>query len=947
MASGSAQDEQDLPNDEVQQLRSEFQLAVEHWQVSTMHAMRSMMAEFMTDNGRSESSVAEGSVAVGERPAGAGTTAVFTAVRETTAAVGACIGQSESGSAESSAAVGTSPRRARPTPVRETPAAVGAAIGQSESGSAEKSAAVGKSPRGAGPITAVRGTTAGGETIFRDDDSRKFGSTGRGKTASCRGCPARGQPNRPRRAGKRGAYPSGDFGGDSAATAGGNGSSAKATEGSTFIGKCFKCGKKGHRIANCREKRCSGCNGMGHAADVCPAPEAEAVLSMASEVGTRDVDIGTAQASAFKVEETGKCSDGLGRMGEGESAWQVGDEAWICDSGASTHMTPSADCMLNYRECNLKLRIADGSTRSIEGYGDVRFVFRSGNGLVQVLLTNVAHVPDLRYHLFSLPTLVKNGHTFEGRPSGIVVRLKSERSIVFPLSGNLYSLYGYRIDSSSGENACAVLAPGQQPKKPVIDINDYHCSAGHSHEVLLRKTAEQQGIVLEGNLLECRGCSMAKGLRKGIKQSTHTRAGTKLGRVFVDLSGPKVVESLGRKRYTLIVRDDFSRYTWVYFIRQKSDAAELFEQFLADSRADDVPSKVVIVRSDGGGEFRGGKFGDLCRTRGIKQEFTTADSPQFNGVAERALGLIETAAMAGRIQARELYPGTQLPATESLWAEASHWACDALNRTATTANPESKSPYEMWYGRPPPVVLLPFLKPGYCKVKRENKSQAKAQECFYLGPAPNYPRDSVRVLTRHRTVLITRNITWQRVSPAPPVPAQLSDSLSMEEGGSEADDASTSDQGGGGVVHELDKGLARLNDLDLTWGFDLDAFLEERAQQAPAAGDAGDGNSETMGSSQGGAVDASSAPVGRVETAETIGSSQGGAVDASSVPAGRAESDPGEASASDTDQGNGEDPPAVLSGRVAHESSWGRLPATVRGRTRGQSQHLEGEPAGC
>ena len=67
---------------------------------------------------------------------------------------------------------------------------------------------------------------------------------------------------------------------------------------------------------------------------------------------------------------------------------------------------------------------------------------------------------------------------------------------------------------------------------------------------------------------------MAKGLRKSIKQSTHTRAGKKLGRVFVDLSGPKVVESLGRKRYTL---DDFSRYTWVYFMRHKSDAAELFK----------------------------------------------------------------------------------------------------------------------------------------------------------------------------------------------------------------------------------------------------------------------------------------------------------------------------------------------------------------------------------
>ena len=157
----------------------------------------------------------------------------------------------------------------------------------------------------------------------------------------------------------------------------------------------------------------------------------------------------------------------------------------FCDSGASSYMTPSADCMINLIECDLKLRIADGSTRSIEGYGGIRFVFRSGKGLVQVLLTNVAHVPDLRYHLFSLPTLVKNGHTCEGRPTGIVVKLKSERSIVFPLTGTLHSLYGYRVDCSTRENACAVLAPGQLPKKPAVDMNDYHCAAGHSHEVLL------------------------------------------------------------------------------------------------------------------------------------------------------------------------------------------------------------------------------------------------------------------------------------------------------------------------------------------------------------------------------------------------------------------------------------------------------------------------------
>ena len=65
------------------------------------------------------------------------------------------------------------------------------------------------------------------------------------------------------------------------------------------------------------------------------------------------------------------------------------------------------------------------------------------------------------------------------------------------------------------------------------------------------------------------------------------------------------------------------------------DPSKSISILLADTHTDGVPSKVVIVRSDGGGEFRSEKFVDLCRSRGINQEFTTSDSPQFNGVAER------------------------------------------------------------------------------------------------------------------------------------------------------------------------------------------------------------------------------------------------------------------------------------------------------------------------
>ena len=120
----------------------------------------------------------------------------------------------------------------------------------------------------------------------------------------------------------------------------------------------------------------------GEPAYVCPSSKEEAIMLVASEVGARDDDQeeGMVQVSVFKAEETGNCSSG---SGEGEPARQV--EAWIRDSGASTHMTPSEDCMISSRDCNLKLQIADGSTRSIEGCGDIIFAFRSGNGLVQVL----------------------------------------------------------------------------------------------------------------------------------------------------------------------------------------------------------------------------------------------------------------------------------------------------------------------------------------------------------------------------------------------------------------------------------------------------------------------------------------------------------------------------------------------------------------------------------
>ena len=104
----------------------------------------------------------------------------------------------------------------------------------------------------------------------------------------------------------------------------------------------------------------------------------------------------------------------------------------------------------------------------------------------------------------------------------------------------------------------------------------------------------------------------------------------------------------------------------------------------------------------------------MCRLYRVKQEFTNAKSPELNGVAERALGIIQNAALAARIQAPILFSHVELPLSETLW-EAVHWACEALNRTPTTSKPGSKSPYELLHGEAAPASPHPFLRPVYCR----------------------------------------------------------------------------------------------------------------------------------------------------------------------------------------------------------------------------------------
>ena len=192
-------------------------------------------------------------------------------------------------------------------------------------------------------------------------------------------------------------------------------------------------------------------------------------------------------------------------------------------------MTPDADGLIDYRECSRLLGLANGGTTFTAGYGDLIVAFPSDNGWVHVKVHDVAHTPLLSSNLISLPSLALKGHTYAGNKDGVALKLKGGETVHFSLIAKLCRQFGYRPEAKSRvvDTDCAAIFLGQvkAPTTPT-DINTPHCTYGHTHELLLEKKADQQEVNLSEELHECRGCSMAKGLRKPIARSTHTRADT-------------------------------------------------------------------------------------------------------------------------------------------------------------------------------------------------------------------------------------------------------------------------------------------------------------------------------------------------------------------------------------------------------------------------------------
>ncbi|GJW52402.1 putative ribonuclease H-like domain-containing protein [Tanacetum coccineum] len=140
--------------------------------------------------------------------------------------------------------------------------------------------------------------------------------------------------------------------------------------------------------------------------------------------------------------------------------------------------------------------------------------------------------------------------------------------------------------------------------------------------------------------------------------------------LHMDLFGPTSIRSIDHKYYSLVVTDDFSRFTWVFFLGTKDETYGILKDFITFIE-NQLTKKVKAIRCDNGTEFKNSKLIELCGSKGIRRDYSNARTPQQNGVAERKnRTLIEAA--------RTMLADSKLPTM--FWTEAVSTACYVLNR---------------------------------------------------------------------------------------------------------------------------------------------------------------------------------------------------------------------------------------------------------------------------
>ncbi|GJU66437.1 putative ribonuclease H-like domain-containing protein [Tanacetum coccineum] len=346
------------------------------------------------------------------------------------------------------------------------------------------------------------------------------------------------------------------------------------------------------------------------------------------------------------------------------------EDRGIFDSGCSGHMTGNKDHLDDFEECKGGSVTFGGSKGYITGKGRIRV----GN----LDFDSVSFVKELgHFNLFSISQICDKQHKVLFTETECLVvspefKMPDENQILLKVhrQHNMYS-FDMKTPSLTKDYAC-LIAKATSDKSKL-----WHRRLGHINFKNLNK-------LMKGNLVRglpskvfrndhtCVACQKGKQHKASCKSKLERSISDLLHTLHMDLFGPTSVKSINHASYCLVITDDCTRFSWVFFLATKDETSGILQNFIRQIE-NQLNHKVKIIRSDNGTEFKNRDMLELCGNKGIKQEYSNAITPQQNGVVERMIRTLIEAA-------RTMLADSLLPTT--FWAEAVSTACYIFNRPA-------------------------------------------------------------------------------------------------------------------------------------------------------------------------------------------------------------------------------------------------------------------------
>nr|GEX76623.1 reverse transcriptase domain-containing protein [Tanacetum cinerariifolium] len=252
----------------------------------------------------------------------------------------------------------------------------------------------------------------------------------------------------------------------------------------------------------------------------------------------------------------------------------------------------------------------------------------------------------------------------------------------------------------------------------------------------------------------CPSCEQGKSKRASHPPKHVPNSRQRLHLLHMDLCGPMRIASINGKWYVLVIVDDYSRYTWVHFLRSKDEAPEVITMFLKRITIL-LQSPVIIIRTDNDTKFKNLVLKEYFDSIGISRQMSYVQTQQQNGVVERQNRTLVEAARTMLIFSR---------APLFLWAEAIATACFTQNSSIIHRR-FNKTPYELINGRKPDISFL-YVFGALCYPKNDHedigKLGAKGDISFFIG----YSADSCayRIYNqRTKKIMETMNVSFDEL----------------------------------------------------------------------------------------------------------------------------------------------------------------------------------------